>query len=60
MTAPAVYRLPAAAAMLGLSSGDVLRRQIRRGKLAGKKLGRDWYVTARELRRYQRENRRAS
>ena len=37
---------------------DVLRRQIHRGKLAARKVGRDWTVRLEEVQRYSRENRR--
>ena len=36
-----------------------LRVQIAKGKLKAKKMGRDWFVSEREVERYARENRRA-
>ena len=51
--------LAEAAERLGLHP-DVLRRQIHRGKLKAKKMGRDWFVSEREVERYARENRRSS
>jgi excisionase family DNA binding protein len=50
--------LTEAAAILGVTP-DTLRQQIANGKLRASKRGRDWWVTAREVERYQRENRRA-
>ncbi len=47
--------LAEAAARLGIQP-DVLRRQIHRGKLKGRKVGRDWTVSEREVERYRREN----
>ncbi len=44
-----------AATLLGVHP-DVLRRQIHRGKLKGRKVGRDWTVSEREVERYRREN----
>lgn len=52
-----MHSLPEAATILGLSP-STLRHQIKNGKLAARKVSRDWYVTAEELARYQRENRR--
>ena len=46
-----------AAGLLGVQP-DVLRRQIHLGKLKGRKVGRDWTVTEREVERYACENRR--
>lgn len=46
-----------AAALLGTSARN-LRAAIRRGSLAATKFGRDWLVTAEEVERYRRENRR--
>lgn len=46
-----------AAELLGLSP-STLRVQIRKGKLHAEKIGRDWHVSAREVERYRRENRR--
>lgn len=51
------YLLSEAAELLELSSGDVLRTQIRRGKLRAYKRGRDWFVKPAEIERYRRENR---
>lgn len=50
--------LPAAAAILGVTAAT-LRQQIANGKLRATKRGRDWWVTPREVARYQRESRRA-
>ena len=47
-----------AARRLGLSPAT-LRVQIRNGKLAATKLGRDWYLTPEEVERYAQENRRS-
>lgn len=46
-----------AAAILKISSAT-LRQQIANGKLRAEKRGRDWWVTAREVTRYARENQR--
>ncbi len=46
-----------AAALLGVTAAT-LRQQISNGKLRATKRGRDWWVTSREVARYQRENRR--
>jgi excisionase family DNA binding protein len=46
-----------AAAILGVTA-DTLRQQIKRGKLTAQKRGRDWFVTPREVARYQQENKR--
>jgi excisionase family DNA binding protein len=51
--------LTEAATLLGLSP-DTLRWQVRNEKLQAKKVGRDWIVTVREVRRYRRENQRHS
>lgn len=47
-----------AAAELGVTP-DNLRGAIARGSLKAAKIGRDWYVVAREVERYRTENRRA-
>lgn len=49
--------LSEAAALLGVHP-DVLRRQVHRGKLRAKKVGRDWHVTPREVERYRKESKR--
>jgi excisionase family DNA binding protein len=49
--------LPEAAKALGLAP-STLRHQIKNGKLAARKLSRDWYVTAEEVERYRAEHRR--
>jgi len=49
--------LPEAAAALGLKP-STLRHQIKNGKLAARKVSRDWYLTAEEVERYRKENRR--
>jgi excisionase family DNA binding protein len=49
--------LKEAAAILG-TTPDNLRGAIARGSLKAKKVGRDWIVSAREVERYQAENRR--
>jgi excisionase family DNA binding protein len=46
-----------AAALLGVTAAT-LRQQIANGKLRAVKRGRDWWVTRREVDRYQRDNRR--
>jgi hypothetical protein len=35
-----------------------LRLQVRNGKLAAEKRGRDWFVSQREVERYRAENKR--
>ena len=47
-----------AAIRLGVDAGT-LRVQIHNGKLKAKKMGRDWFVSEREVERYARENRRS-
>lgn len=47
--------LKEAAAHLGVTA-DNLRMQIKNGKLTGRKIGRDWHVTAREVARYRSQN----
>jgi excisionase family DNA binding protein len=49
--------LPEAAQALGLAP-STLRHQIKNGKLAARKVSRDWYVTAEEVARYRAENQR--
>ena len=46
-----------AAARLGVQP-DTLRRQIRLGKLKARKVGRDWWVTPKEVERYRQEHRK--
>lgn len=45
-----------AAAKLGVSEGTV-RQQIAAGSLRAEKHGRDWWIEAEEVERYQREHR---
>lgn len=47
--------LKEAAAQLGVTA-DNLRMQIRNGKLAAVKVGRDWHVTIQEVERYRDQN----
>ena len=49
--------LTEAAVRLGVQPGT-LRVQIAKGKLKAKKMGRDWFVSEREVARYAKENRR--
>lgn len=49
--------LKEAAELLGVTP-DNLRGAIKRGSLKATKHGRDWWVSAKEVERYQRENRR--
>jgi excisionase family DNA binding protein len=49
--------LTEAAALLDLSP-ITLRLQVRNGKLAAEKRGRDWFVSQREVERYRAENKR--
>jgi excisionase family DNA binding protein len=49
--------LKEAAGQLGLTP-DTLRQAIARGALKAAKHGRDWWVSAAEVERYKRENRR--
>lgn len=46
-----------AAASLGVTAAT-LRQQIARDKLRARKMGRDWFVTRREVERYRKENQR--
>lgn len=50
--------LAEAAARLDLQPGT-LRVQIAKGKLKANKMGRDWFVSEREVNRYLSENRRS-
>lgn len=47
-----------AARSLGLSAAT-LRQQIKNGRLAARKVSRDWYIEAVEVERYRRESLRA-
>ena len=49
--------LKEAAAVLGLQPAT-LRQQIAHGKLKARKMGRDWFVTPREVARYREASRR--
>jgi len=49
--------LTEAAVVLGLTAAT-LRQQIAKGKLAARKVGRDWTVTTGEIERYRRDSRR--
>jgi len=49
--------LKEAAAQLGVTP-DNLRGAIHRGSLKAEKMGRDWFVTTREVERYRKDNRR--
>lgn len=46
-----------AAELLGLSS-TTIRVQIHNGKIKAKKVGRDWWITPKEVERYREENKR--
>lgn len=46
-----------AAERLGVQPAT-LRQQIANGKIRAKKVGRDWWVTDREVERYRAESRR--
>ena len=48
-----------AAKSLGLSPAT-LRQQIKNGKLAARRLGRDWYIAPEEVERYRKESKRAA
>lgn len=52
-----MHSIPQAAKLLGLAP-STLRHQVKNGKLRAVKVSRDWYVTAEEVERYRRENRR--
>ncbi len=43
-----------AAAQLGIKP-NTLKKQAQAGRLTATKLGRDWYVTSREVERYREE-----
>ena len=47
--------IPEAAKLLGLAP-STLRHQIKNGKLAARKVSRDWYVTTEEIERYRRDS----
>lgn len=49
--------LTKAAELLGVRP-DTLRQQIANGKLRATKMGRDWFVTRREVERYRQDSRR--
>jgi excisionase family DNA binding protein len=49
--------IPEAAEALGLAP-STLRHQIKNGKLRARKVSRDWYLSAEEVERYRRENRK--
>jgi excisionase family DNA binding protein len=51
--------LSEAAARLGVTAAT-LRQQIANGRLKGRKIGRDWTVSEREVERYARVSRRVS
>jgi excisionase family DNA binding protein len=53
-----MHTVPEAAELLGVAA-STLRHQIKNGKLAARKLSRDWYITAEEIERYRREHRRS-
>lgn len=50
--------LTEAAKLLHLNPGT-LRVQIHNGKLRAKKIGRDWFVTRREVERYAKQHLRS-
>ena len=54
-----MHSLPEAAKLLGLAP-STLRHQLKNGKLRGRKISRDWYLTEDEVERYRRENRRVT
>jgi excisionase family DNA binding protein len=51
--------VPEAARALGVAP-STLRHQIKNGKLAATKVGRDWWIASVEVARYARENRHSS
>jgi excisionase family DNA binding protein len=51
--------LAEAARSLGLAP-STLRHQIRLGKFAAHRMGRDWFCTPQEVERYRVENKRAA
>jgi excisionase family DNA binding protein len=57
MSGRQMMTLAEAADRLGLHP-STLRHQIRRGAISAEKIGRDWMVSADEIERYRRENRR--
>jgi len=59
VTTATLRTLAEAAETLG-TSPDNLRGAIARGSLAAVKMGRDWFVSAPEVERYGRENRRGA
>src|SRR5262245_40693378 len=50
--------LKEAASLLGLDPAT-LRQQIHNGSLRATKMGRDWFVTSKEVEKYRKEHRRA-
>ena len=54
-----MHSIPEAAKLLGLAP-STLRHQVKNGKLAARKVSRDWYVTTQEIERYRAEHRRAT
>lgn len=55
---PAMHTLLEAAKLLGLAP-STLRHQIKNGKLAARKISRDWILTSEEIERYRREHRQS-
>ncbi len=51
--------LAEAAQSLGVAA-STLRHQIKLGKMAAHRMGRDWFVTPAEVERYRRENKRVA
>jgi len=51
--------LPEAAKSLGIAA-STLRLQVRLGKVAARKVSRDWYITVEEVERYRREHKRGA
>lgn len=51
--------VPEAAKLLGLAPATI-RQQIRNGKLAARKISRDWYLTEQEVERYRAEHKRGT
>jgi len=49
--------LKEAASLLGLDPAT-LRQQIHNGSLRATKMGRDWFVTSKEVEKYRKEHRR--
>jgi excisionase family DNA binding protein len=54
-----VMTLPEAAKELGLAP-STLRHQIKNGKLAARKVSRDWYLTREEVERYRASHLKAA